>query len=63
METSSVLPVIHETIAQIHDGPRSRPEDTHGSVLVNLDFGCEGIPPLLCFPMGQVGEQLSEPRE
>lgn len=60
VETSSVLPVIHETIAQIHDQPRMQHEVTQGEVLVNLDFECEGIPPLLCFPMGRVGEQLSE---
>lgn len=59
VETNSVLPVIHEEIAQTHDQPKALPEVICGNVLVNVDFECEDIPPVLCFPMGQVGEQLS----
>lgn len=59
-ETNAVLPVLHETITKTHNQPEEPPEVFRGGVLVNVDLECKRTPPLLCFPMGQVGEQLSE---
>lgn len=59
VETNSVLPIVHEIIAQAHKQSEPQPASNKSDLLTKIDLGLEGVPAMLCFPMGEVGEQLS----